>query len=233
MHSSLLALLVAVPTLFAAPALFSAPSGLIDAVKIAVNDAVDGTVGADDGDLIPDKWIVNLEDATSKEFARTVISVANGILQTREFSLEGFLGFALDGNFEDITALIEQLPGIKNIEQDRYIAPHDFVSQSDVNWGLARVSDQSSDEYFYDESGGEGTYAYIVDSVSMALISSSTSTADRCCRGSTLITSNLAAALRWRPTSSMMRMMRTLLATGLTLPESWGPKRTASPKRST
>lgn len=40
-----------------------------------------------------------------------------------------------------------------------------LIAQADATWGLSRISQrqQSSNEYLYDSSAGEGTFAYVVD----------------------------------------------------------------------
>lgn len=42
---------------------------------------------------------------------------------------------------------------------------YDFVTQTDVPWGLARISHRTTGatSYVYDESAGEGTCSYIID----------------------------------------------------------------------
>lgn len=42
---------------------------------------------------------------------------------------------------------------------------NDLIAQQDAPWGLARISHRATGEttYVYDESAGEGTCAYIID----------------------------------------------------------------------
>lgn len=51
------------------------------------------------------------------------------------------------------------------IEPDYKVSINSLTSQSAAPWGLARISSREpgASEYKYDESAGEGTYAYIID----------------------------------------------------------------------
>lgn len=54
---------------------------------------------------------------------------------------------------------------IAYIEPDAKVSINALTTQTDAPWGLARLSHSKpqSMDYVYDESAGEGTYAYIID----------------------------------------------------------------------
>lgn len=42
---------------------------------------------------------------------------------------------------------------------------NEYITESDAPWGLARISQESpgSTDYTYDDSAGEGTCSYVID----------------------------------------------------------------------
>ncbi|UNI22218.1 hypothetical protein JDV02_008127 [Purpureocillium takamizusanense] len=75
-----------------------------------------------------------------------------------------FRGFA--GKIDEAT--IENLrghPDIEYIEQDSIVSVTGFVDQANATWGLGRVSHRKlgNSTYTYDDSAGEGTCSYVVD----------------------------------------------------------------------
>jgi subtilisin family serine protease len=63
-----------------------------------------------------------------------------------------------------ITAVDHKLQ-VEYIEQDGVMHKMALVEQEDAEWGLARISNREpgSTTYTYDDSAGEGTCAYIID----------------------------------------------------------------------
>lgn len=59
----------------------------------------------------------------------------------------------------------KQKSQVEFVEQDAVVQAYDFLTQEDVPWGLARISHRSPGQtsYVYDESAGEGTCSYIID----------------------------------------------------------------------
>lgn len=51
------------------------------------------------------------------------------------------------------------------VEKDATVKLTGFVEQPGAPWGLARIShrQQGGDSYAYDDSAGEGTCAYVID----------------------------------------------------------------------
>ncbi|KAI1252229.1 hypothetical protein MGN70_006803 [Eutypa lata] len=77
----------------------------------------------------------------------------------------GFRGFA--GTLDETTLeILQNHPDVDFIEQDTKASLADYVSQSDAGWNLARVSHRklNATQYVYDESAGEGTCSYVIDS---------------------------------------------------------------------
>nr|XP_036575155.1 Alkaline protease 1-like protein 3 [Colletotrichum truncatum]KAF6781682.1 Alkaline protease 1-like protein 3 [Colletotrichum truncatum] len=71
------------------------------------------------------------------------------------------------GHFDDAT--IEELknnPDVADIEPEQIFTLEAVTSQTGATWGLGSISSRTSGSrtYRYDDSAGEGTYAYIVDS---------------------------------------------------------------------
>jgi subtilisin family serine protease len=54
---------------------------------------------------------------------------------------------------------------VEYIEQDAVYQVTSLVKQTNVTWGLARISDRepNTTTYTYDDSAGQGTCAYVVD----------------------------------------------------------------------
>ncbi|RYP56442.1 hypothetical protein DL769_009914 [Monosporascus sp. CRB-8-3] len=75
-----------------------------------------------------------------------------------------FKGFAskLDGKTLDS---LQNHPDVEWIEQDSVVNINKYVSQRGAPWGLGRIShrEKGSNTYVYDDSAGEGTCAYVID----------------------------------------------------------------------
>ncbi|RYO92862.1 hypothetical protein DL764_008066 [Monosporascus ibericus] len=93
---------------------------------------------------IPGEWIVALKPDASADAVRSSILSARGTKHKATYSLGSFRGFKLSAADEQIAA-IAKLAEIAYIEPDQSREP-----------GTA--------DYVYDDSAGEGTYAYVIDS---------------------------------------------------------------------
>lgn len=87
---------------------------------------------------------------------------------TDEFSVGSLMGYS--GYFlKETIDLISRHPAIKFIEQDSMVFASEFNTQKGATWGLARVSHReplslgSFNQYLYDNDGGEGVTAYVID----------------------------------------------------------------------
>ncbi|KAF6829805.1 alkaline serine protease alp1 [Colletotrichum musicola] len=87
----------------------------------------------------------------------------------KSFSIGGFTAYT--GSFdEDTVAQIKTGDAVLSVEPNRVVELDVFTTQENANWGLASLSsptqlpdDSDSHPYTYDESSGEGTFAYILD----------------------------------------------------------------------
>ncbi|KAF9887767.1 Basic amino-acid permease [Aspergillus nanangensis] len=82
----------------------------------------------------------------------------------RNYQINKWAGYA--GSFDDVT--IDQIRNsdeVAAVEQDQTWHIWALTTQSGAPWGLGSISHkgQSSTDYIYDSAGGEGTYAYVVD----------------------------------------------------------------------
>lgn len=77
-------------------------------------------------------------------------------------SFGGYFGYFND----ELIKLIQLNPLVKFIERDAIMQIDELDSQKDATWGLARLSQRElspSTDYLYDNDGGEGVTAYVLD----------------------------------------------------------------------
>ncbi|KAI1175065.1 peptidase S8/S53 domain-containing protein [Nemania sp. FL0916] len=113
--------------------------------------------------LIEGKYIVKLYDnAATDSLHRTMTTTAAE--PDHVYDVPGFQGFASALTPEEIENL-QNHPDVEFIEQDSIMSINAFVTQSGSTWGLSRIShhSRSASGYVYDETAGEGTCAYVVD----------------------------------------------------------------------
>ncbi|GES61654.1 alkaline serine protease Alp1 [Aspergillus terreus] len=82
----------------------------------------------------------------------------------RNFKINKFAAYS--GSFdEDTIAQIRQSDEVAAVEEDQVWHLFELTTQSGAPWGLGSISHkgQPSTDYIYDTNGGEGTYAYVVD----------------------------------------------------------------------
>ncbi|KAF2009518.1 oryzin precursor [Aaosphaeria arxii CBS 175.79] len=150
-------------------ALAAAVPFLAQAAPIVKTESVEG------------KWIIQLRPdvdvATIAAHHNTVREIhARNILNRRDLTaaetggVENEYGF---GNFHGYSggfdaATIEELKGLPevlNVEADSIMTTLDLTTQSSAPWGLGSISSKSgtASDYVFDESAGEGTYSYVID----------------------------------------------------------------------
>lgn len=113
------------------------------------------------------KWVVNefnsmlsLLDVGSKKhfvFKQAGLKFFN-ILE--DFS--GYFGYLTD----DMVKAIQANPLVKFIEKDSIVTISEFDVQKDATWALSRISHRdlsTSNDYLYDNDGGLGVTAYVID----------------------------------------------------------------------
>lgn len=114
--------------------------------------------------LIPESYIVKLKDGASESSLQDAIRHVKAGNAKHVYRSGRFKGFAAKLSPQVLDA-VRQLPEVEYIEQDAVITAYDYVAQDNVPWGLARISHHTTGatSYVYDDSAGEGTCSYIVD----------------------------------------------------------------------
>ncbi|KAI1645997.1 oryzin precursor [Daldinia loculata] len=118
-----------------------------------------------DGEAIPGKWIAVLKPAnTTGELSSTVANILDGIAPEHTYDIGSFQGYSFSASDAVINSLAD-VDEIAYITPDTKVSIASLTSQTSAPWGLTRISNRKPDasEYTYDESAGEGTYAYILD----------------------------------------------------------------------
>ncbi|KAH9987999.1 peptidase S8/S53 domain-containing protein [Xylariaceae sp. FL0662B] len=111
--------------------------------------------------LVDGKYIVKMKaDAQAGSLESSIKAVASDA--DFVYNSNKFKGFASSLADDELQALRDD-PNVDYIEQDAVIKIS--ATQQNADWGLARLSnaDASSTTYTYDDSAGEGTCAYIID----------------------------------------------------------------------
>lgn len=123
---------------------------------------------------IPNKYIVVLkEDLSEAEVSSHMDWAAKMLRDTLSHEAASLLSFLIDA-FNGYLAymppafveLVKNLPAVAFVEQDSVMHVNEFDVQKDAPWGLARVSQRgalASADYYYDNEGGKGVTAYIID----------------------------------------------------------------------
>jgi len=115
--------------------------------------------------LIPNSYIVKLKDGASDATLQSTLQGLKGV--SAEHLYKGskkFKGFAAKLSGANLDA-VRKLPEVEYVEQDAIVQAYDLVTQDNVPWGLARISHRTvnATSYVYDESAGEGTCSYVID----------------------------------------------------------------------
>ncbi|KAH7069599.1 subtilisin-like protease-like protein [Paraphoma chrysanthemicola] len=131
-------------------------------------------------DLVPGRYIIQLKPDTdvasiaahhskvrsihARNIGRRSGDRIWGAGKEREFQIGDFKAYA--GSFDKTT--IEELKALDEVlvvEQDYMMTTNALLTQENAPWGLARLSsrEKGATAYFYDESAGEGTFSYVVD----------------------------------------------------------------------
>lgn len=121
-----------------------------------------------DASTLAGSWIVKVrQNAVLADVVSQVVSAA-GVDAKRTFEFGNFKGFSIDG-ISDLTSLVANIAAIESIEPNQIVRTNALVTQENVpSYGLARIShrEPGSTSYVYDDSAGEGTFSYIIDTVS-------------------------------------------------------------------
>ncbi|TQN65322.1 Cuticle-degrading protease [Colletotrichum shisoi] len=114
------------------------------------------------GTLVADKYIVRLRNDAGTGAMRTAMAAFTADAD-HVYSFGGaWRGFSSTLNASEVAALRDD-PDVDSVEQDAVVTIS--ATQRNAPWGLARLSSAKpgSTTYSYDESAGDGTCAYIVD----------------------------------------------------------------------
>ncbi|PFH60346.1 hypothetical protein XA68_11088 [Ophiocordyceps unilateralis] len=112
--------------------------------------------------LIPDRYIVKFKDGMRAAVVdKTIESLAH---KADRVYTHAFRGFAGQLGTEDLRVLRAN-PDVDFIEQDSIVTLFSIKQQNGAPWGISRIShrEKGSTTYLYDDSAGEGTCAYIID----------------------------------------------------------------------
>ncbi|RCI10899.1 putative subtilisin-like protease [Ophiocordyceps polyrhachis-furcata BCC 54312] len=112
--------------------------------------------------LIPDRYIVKFKDGMRASVVDETVEALSRKAD-RVYS-HAFRGFAAELGAEDLR-LLRANPDVDFIEQDSIVTLSSIKKQNGAPWGISRISHRAkgSTTYLYDDSAGEGTCAYIID----------------------------------------------------------------------
>ncbi|KAI1416973.1 oryzin precursor [Hypoxylon sp. FL1857] len=117
------------------------------------------------GEAIPGKWIAVLKpESAAENMLSTMTDILGGTLPQHTYKIGNFQGYSISASDAAINSIAD-LAEVAYIEPDSKVSIASLVTQDAAPWGLARISSRKPDtsEYRYDDSAGEDTYAYIID----------------------------------------------------------------------
>ncbi|OTA59248.1 putative alkaline protease 1 [Hypoxylon sp. EC38] len=117
------------------------------------------------GEAIPGKWIAVLKpESATKTLVNTMEDILGGVSPKHTYKIGSFQGYSISAS-DSVINSIADLSEIAYIEPDYKVSIASLRTQNAAPWGLARISSRTpgTSEYKYDESAGEGTYSYIID----------------------------------------------------------------------
>jgi subtilisin family serine protease len=112
--------------------------------------------------LIANKYIVKLKDGASVAAVQGNLKLAKSA-NDHVYS-EVFNGFTATLDATTLSVLRDQ-PDVDYVEQDATVSLKAFVTQNGATWGLGKLSKRigGSTSYTYDDSAGNGTCVYVLD----------------------------------------------------------------------
>lgn len=139
-------------------------------------------------DIVPDRYIVVFNDKVDAEDHKNWIlnqysSMVNSLDSDEFKTMSAILKYRLKSseleffdidNFKgyygflnpQLIDLIQSHKDVKYIEKDTKVTTYEYEVQKEAPWGLARLSQQNqflSADYEYDNDGGKGVTAYVID----------------------------------------------------------------------
>jgi subtilisin family serine protease len=114
--------------------------------------------------LIPGNYIVKLKAGASESTLQDAIRHVKVGGAKHVYRAGRFKGFAAQLS-PQVLDVVSKLSEVEYIEQDAVITTQEAITQADAPWGLGRISHRTAGatSYVYDESAGEGTCSYIID----------------------------------------------------------------------
>lgn len=121
----------------------------------------------EEGDIIPDSYIVKINNAVGIEFAKDLADWfgATAFWHIKNEQVGDFIGFAGVFDEETLYYLLEKTEAVEYIERDQ-IARTDAQQLNPPSWGLGAISSTTATNqgyYNYPDHGGAGTKIYILD----------------------------------------------------------------------
>ncbi|PHH90363.1 hypothetical protein CDD83_3886 [Cordyceps sp. RAO-2017] len=117
-------------------------------------------IKAEEGRAIAGKYIVKLKQSSTsvREYAQGIFSGSSDYIYGR------FNGFARSLTEAEVNKLRSD-PAVEYIEEDRLATGYGIIEQKQAPWGLGRIShrEPGAKDYVYDDSAGEGTCVYVLD----------------------------------------------------------------------
>ncbi|KAI1295837.1 oryzin precursor [Xylaria venustula] len=119
------------------------------------------------GQAIPGKWIVVMKESYDIDVVpnkKRELEIDILAAPQHTYSMGRFKAYAMDAS-DDVINKIAMLEDVAYIEPDTRVEIARTVVESNPPWGLARISSRvpNTTNYAYDDSAGEGTYTYIID----------------------------------------------------------------------
>ncbi|KAI0913219.1 oryzin precursor [Ustulina deusta] len=120
------------------------------------------------GQAIPGKWIVVMKENYEIDVVsgkKRDIGVESLVTPRHTYNMRSFKAYAMDAS-DEVIHEIAKLEDVAYIEPDTMAEITTTAFESNSPWGLARISSRepNTSSYVYDDSAGEGTYTYIIDS---------------------------------------------------------------------
>ncbi|KAI0204319.1 peptidase S8/S53 domain-containing protein [Astrocystis sublimbata] len=112
---------------------------------------------------VPGMYIVKMKDGFSS-FSADETMLAHVADAKHTYSSTGFKGFAKSLNETSIQALRAN-PNVEYVQEDSTFHLYDYSAQENAPYGVARIShrNRGDNTYVRDESDGEGTCVYVID----------------------------------------------------------------------
>ncbi|KAI0403756.1 oryzin precursor [Xylaria palmicola] len=119
------------------------------------------------GKAIPGKWIVVLKedyDVGADSGNKRAAGIESLVTPQHTYNIGSFKGYAMDASDEMVNRVAE-LDSVAYIEPDTLVETAVNAFEDNPPWGLARLSSRkpNASVYAYDDTAGEGTYTYVID----------------------------------------------------------------------